>query len=121
MKKIKINKFLWNFNFYRMFLKKINNKTFDKTLNNDEWILIDLNKITNDYIKNKLSKDIINNLKNNNRYWLFFNNDEFLKWFNSNKNINKKYLLINNFYHCKYQYRLIRYNGYKSYLIKNKF
>lgn len=118
MNKIKFNIFLWNFSFYRMMVKKINLNKFKKILNNDKWILIDLNKITNEKIKNILKDDILTNLKNSKRFLLFSNTNNFIDWFNSNKDISKKYLFINKFFHCKYQYRFIRFNGFKSYLIK---
>lgn len=102
-----------------MLLKKINIKRIDKILDNDKWIFIDMNNIFNNNVKDKLTNEIINKLKNKKRYWLFLNNDEFIKWFSFNKDINKKYLLINNLFHCKYQYRFIRFHGYKSFLLKN--
>lgn len=120
IKKKEILKKLWNFNWYKLKLFYIKNYQLDNILKNNKWIIMQIDSLSiKDDIKNFNNNKYLKKLIDNNQI-IKIKRNEFTVWFDNNKDISKKYLIINNINHCKYEYRYIRYNGYQSFLIKNK-
>ncbi|WP_412031888.1 hypothetical protein [Malacoplasma muris] len=118
MKKNKLLKFLWNFWWYRLKVFKIEKYKLNKIFKSNSWYIIYLNIENIDEFKKELFVK-----KNLAKFWddtkiTIISRRDFINWFENNKNYRKKYLLINNINHCKYEYRYIRFSGLESYILK---
>ena len=102
-------KLLWYFPYYRLKIFKISLKKIDKNNLPKNLCLIYINNLTNvksiplpSYISEKI---------------IYLDRKKFDEWFKNYKNKKIKYLFVSNKSHCLYEYRIIRSNGYKAYML----
>lgn len=100
---------MWFLPYYRLkvfkiSLNKINKKNVDK---NFCFIHISsLSDVKSILLDNNLQQKVI-----------YLNRKNFKDWFEKSKNKQTKYLFVSNMKHCLYEYRIIRSNGYKAYML----
>lgn len=114
----KILRFLWNFNWYRLTIFKIEKYQLNNIFRNNKWHIVCLDSIDLQELKTKIFYN-----RNIPKFWddnkiQIIKKRDFIKWFETNKNSKKRILFINNLFHCKYEYRYIRFNGFESFILK---
>lgn len=102
-------KWLWYLPYYRLKVFKISLKKINKKNINKNLCLI--------YIKSSTDTKSISLSNNLKKKVVFLDRKEFKEWFEKSKNIKTKYLFVSNNKHCLYEYRIIRSNGYKAYML----
>lgn len=104
-----LNKILWYLPFYRLKIFKISNKKLNRKYNQNKFVLIYINHAVD--IKtielNESLKDKV----------VYLNHLEFDDWFEKNKKRETKYLFVSHQNHCLFEYRKIRHQGYKAYIL----
>lgn len=104
-----IRKWLWFLPYYRLKIFKISLKKIKKNNNYKNICFIYINSsldVKSFSLDSSLQKKVI-----------FLNRKDFKEWFEKSKNKQTKFLFVSNIRHCLYEYRIIRSNGYKAYML----